>query len=166
MHHHPVVEEVIGVARDQYAKRNITNSFEGYQGDVASVDRQVQAIYEALLSYNIGYINPPASWEINIAAHAGGQVVRTPEQVIGERLGTCLDTTILFAAILEHIGINPVIVIIPGHAFIGYWRRADVRFPNVVVPMSETINAVDVGVLGLVETTAFASKKHPLRRVN
>lgn len=158
LHHHPIIPEIIGVARDLYAKRGIKNSFEGYQGNAAEIDRQVQSIYEALLSYNIGYINPPSSWEINVASNEGGQIVRTPEQVIGQRLGTCLDTTILLAAILEHIGIYPILIIIPGHAFLGYWRvRKNLMYP--VMPISQALNHVDAGQIGLVETTRFASHK-------
>lgn len=161
LHYHPAVSQLVNIARSVLSTQNAQDSFEGYQGDANAVERQVYAIYNAMLSLNIGYVNPPASWEIDIAMMqqgAGGQIVRTPDQVIEQRQGTCLDTTLLFAAVLEHLQISPIIILIPGHAFIGYWRIAK-HAPEVVMPISEIINYIDTDMIGLVETTAFASAK-------
>ena len=37
----------------------------------------------------------------------------------------CIDGTVLFASALENIGIEPLIVLIPGHAFVGWKRWTD-----------------------------------------
>ena len=63
----------------------------------------------------IFYAEPPASWGY-------GQKIRTPGDVLADRVGTCLDTTLLLASALEHVGITPVVWIALGHAFLGYWR--------------------------------------------
>jgi hypothetical protein len=44
-----------------------------------------------------------------------------------EKNGTCLDLSLLFAACLEHVGIMPVIFLIEGHSFPGYWRTNEAR---------------------------------------
>jgi hypothetical protein len=54
--------------------------------------------------------------------------------------------------------ISPIIFIIPGHAFVGYWRISK-HAPEVVMPISEVVNYIDTGMIGLVETTTFASNK-------
>jgi hypothetical protein len=161
LHYHPVINQIVNIARSILAAQNVQDSFEGYQGDAASVERQVYAIYNAMLTLNLGYINPPASWEIKQAMFEqgqAGQIVRTPDQVVEQRQGTCLDTTLLFAAVLEHLQIHPIIFLIPGHAFIGYWRVPK-HAPEVVMPISEIVNYIDTDMIGLVETTAFASSK-------
>jgi hypothetical protein len=63
----------------------------------------------------IHYAEPPASFE------ARGQKVRRPTTIAHERLGTCLDTTLLFAAALEAAGLYPVILLFDGHAAVGVW---------------------------------------------
>jgi hypothetical protein len=36
--------------------------------------------------------------------------------------GTCIDLTLLLASCLEYVDIYPVVVLLTGHAFVGYWR--------------------------------------------
>ncbi|MFY7857085.1 MAG: hypothetical protein ACOVQT_13160 [Rubrivivax sp.] len=106
--------------------------FDGYQSidpgatdpelRYAAVDRQVQAIWHTLVHIHpLSYINPPPSYGVST------QRVRTPTQVIGERRGTCIDLTLLLASCLEYVDIYPVIFLLTGHAFVGYWRGDDLH---------------------------------------
>ncbi len=91
-------------------------SLDGYQSeDRDTVKRQAAAVYAAMEKRNIIYVNPPANFE------SSGQRVRTPEEVIANREGTCIDLAVTYASILESIGINPLVFIIKGHAFAGFW---------------------------------------------
>jgi hypothetical protein len=81
------------------------------------VDKQVQAIWYAILNqHGLTYINPPPSYG------QGTQRLRTPSQLLAERRGTCIDLALLLAACLEYVGISPVLFLLSGHAFAGYWR--------------------------------------------
>jgi len=81
------------------------------------VDAQVQALWNALLhDLPLSYINPPPTYT------GSSQRLRTPSQVLEGKRGTCIDLALLFAACLEYIGIFPVVFLIKGHAFPGYWR--------------------------------------------
>jgi hypothetical protein len=51
--------------------------------------------------------------------------LRTPTDVVRGRRGTCIDLTLLLAACLEYLDIYPVIILLKGHAFAGYWRSAE-----------------------------------------
>lgn len=104
--------------------------FDGYQSidtqatdaeeRYAAVDRQVQAIWHALVHrHPLSYINPPPSYGNST------QRVRTPSQVMGERRGTCIDLALLLASCLEYVDIYPVLFLLTGHAFVGYWRGDD-----------------------------------------
>lgn len=81
------------------------------------VDKQVQAIWYAVLNtHGLNYINPPPSYG-NYT-----QRLRTPSQLLAERRGTCIDLALMLAACLEYVDIYPVIFLLTGHAFTGYWR--------------------------------------------
>ncbi|MBR5091539.1 MAG: DUF3320 domain-containing protein, partial [Ruminiclostridium sp.] len=113
---HPLVSEVISSAALVLQQWTGSPSFTGYQSeDPNVVKQQAAAIYAALQERNIAYIVPPASYEKT------GQRVRLPYTVLTERHGTCLDLTLLYASCLEQIGLNPLIIIIKGHAFCGFW---------------------------------------------
>lgn len=157
LHYHPVVEQVIDRARVILRQQGKSDSFEGYQGSPQEVERQAKAIYEALLHYQITYINPPTSWDAKSIlgnSSTAVQSIRTPELVLERKLGTCIDTAILFAAVFEHIGIRPVLFIVPHHAFVGYWR-VEKNFDNALVPLSEALNDIDTQRIGLIESTTI-----------
>lgn len=124
------------------------SSLDGYQSESPErVDAIARAVFDAMKARDIRYAEPPASWgDI-------GQKVRTPAEVLDGRLGTCLDTTLVMAAVLEQCGINSTIWLLRGHAFLGYWR-IDRAMSNVsTTEPIEVINQVDLGHIGLVETT-------------
>jgi hypothetical protein len=95
--------------------------FDGYQsGNPDLVDCEVQAIWSALLyDYRLSYIDPPPTYT------KASQRLRTPADIIRGGRGTCIDLALLFAACLEYIGIYPVIFLLQGHAFPGYWRELE-----------------------------------------
>lgn len=128
----PCVREVIGRAQ-RYLRVLLDDGvagFDGYQSiaqvaredvipdaDADIVDTQVRAIWSSLLhDYRIGYINPPPTF----TAHS--QRLRRPTDVLEGGHGTCIDLALLLAACLEYIGLRPVLFLIRGHAFPGYWR--------------------------------------------
>jgi hypothetical protein len=113
---HPLVNEVVSEASVFMQHWTGSPSFTGYQSeDPNVVKQQAAAVYAALQARNIAYIVPPASFE------KSGQRVRLPYAVLTEKHGTCLDLTLLYASCLEQIGLNPLIVIVKGHAFAGFW---------------------------------------------
>lgn len=121
--------------------------FDGYQsGDTSlserallrhPVDLQVQALWSALLyEHRLSYINPPPAYS------ESDQRLRTPSDVLAERRGTCIDLALLLASCLEFVEIYPVIFLLEGHAFPGYWRHDSFheRFERLVeidVPAGE-----------------------------
>jgi hypothetical protein len=122
----PAVARIISAARRYLVtlQDDPTAGFDGYQSlnpladdPSESIDRQVQAIWTALVhEYRLLYINPPPAYS------SRNQRLRTPGEVIGSNSGTCVDLALLLAACLEYIDIHPVIVLLTGHAFVGYWR--------------------------------------------
>ena len=103
-----------------------TAGFEGYQAideerddPTEDVDLQVQAIWSAIVhEWGLAYTNPPPTYSRGLES----QRLRTPSAILRERFGTCIDTSLLFAACLEMIDVYPVIFMLDDHAFPGYWR--------------------------------------------
>ena len=126
-------------------------SLNGYQSKDANRARyQAAAVYQVLQSLNITYSEPPASFE------ASGQRVRMNGTVLETRMGTCLDLTILAASLLEALGLFPLIVFTPGHAFAGVWLEEECFAEAVQDDASALTKRVASGVSSVCvfETTA------------
>lgn len=168
---HPLVSEVISEASVYLQQWCGSPSFTGYQSEDPNVVKmQAAAIYAALQARNIAYTMPPASYEKT------GQRVRLPYTVLTEKHGTCLDLTLLFASCLEQIGLNPLIVIVKGHAFGGFWLEdetfADCAEEDCSALKKRAAEGIDricvVECTDLVagESTDFArAEKHALARL-
>lgn len=113
---HPMLSRV-KVAAAQFLERWTGSSqLDEYQRqDRNRVRAQVAAIYEALRSEGIVYSAPPASFETS------GQRIRLADKVLTEKLGTCIDTSLLVASCLEACNIYPIIVMLNGHTMVGAW---------------------------------------------
>ena len=124
------------------------SAIDGYQSEnTERVDAIARAVFDAMRARDIRYSEPPASWG------DVGQKVRTPAEVLDGRLGTCLDTSLVMAAVLEQAGINSTIWVLGGHALLGYWRvDASLGAVSTTEP-ADLLNQVDLGNLVLIETT-------------
>jgi hypothetical protein len=98
--------------------RHPQKAFTGYQQSTPeSVRDQVKAIYDELSAMPLTYISRAISFG-NSDSQAIQRVL-TPRNTLKSH-GNCIDLAVLMASILESININPVIVLIPGHAFLGW----------------------------------------------
>lgn len=149
----PKINQIVEVAH-KYLRSladRVSVGFDGYQSYQSSaqeadrwegVDCQVRAIWSALLlEYQLGYINPPPSYE------AFRQRLRTPSQTLGGGFGTCVDLALLLVAAMEWIEIHPVLFLLNGHVFAGYWKdvRAHQDFMDVMtdaVPSPDDTDAM------------------------
>ncbi|MCB9409353.1 DUF3320 domain-containing protein [Mycolicibacterium sp.] len=133
---------------DRLAQTTGNSAIDGYQSENPQrVDAIVAAVFDSMQARDIRYAEPPASWGDD------GQKVRTPAEVLEGRLGTCLDTTLTFAAVLEQAGINSTIWVLKGHAFLGYWRSDSALSMVSNTEIVDVVNQVDLGNIRLVETT-------------
>ena len=99
----------------------------GYFAEPARVIRQAQWIYTALQEEQVHYYCPPAGFEPR------GQKIRIPRFVLNDetKQGTCLDLAILYATCLEGASIHPVIFVITGHAFVGFFTEKEQALPFI-----------------------------------
>ena len=144
----PAVDRILRDASLVLRRAGKTDTIEGYQsGSRKRVWEIVSAIYTAIANFGLSYAVPPASFERN------GQKVRLPGQILEGKVGTCLDTTLLFASALEQAGLNPLVVMPEGHAFVGVWLQPE-DLANIVTDEAEILRKrVKLQDLLLVETT-------------
>ena len=109
----PEVNEVLKVAARLLDKQTGDSSLQGYQQGNKRAATITLAIYEALKTRGIDYITPPASFENT------GQRVRSTVEVLQTGFGTCIDLSVTYAACCEAAGLNPVVLIVHGHAMAG-----------------------------------------------
>jgi hypothetical protein len=95
------------------AKKRIDGTFAGEQ---MATFPQVKAIWDELSAQGVSYVMDPAV----LADFGFAQRTRLPAEVLESKNAQCLEGTILFATLLEAIGLEPIIVRVPGHAFVGW----------------------------------------------
>lgn len=109
------VDEVISKAKEYSDKRHLI----GYQIDDDALQSkettaEARAIFMALREYGISYVNSPLSFSVGST-----QRVRTPYESIRDRSANCIDGAVLFASLFENLGMEPLIILGPGHALVG-----------------------------------------------
>ncbi len=154
---HPYITEIVKNASVLLQKWDNDPSFTGYQKQSANaVRKQMAAIYGALQQENIGYCMPPASFETI------GQRIRLCNAIKEQKLGTCIDLTLLYAGCLEYVGLNPLVIVKKGHAFVGCWLE-DEYFPECVQDDPSMLTkriASGINQICLVESTCFVASNN------
>lgn len=151
MPNHPSITAMMNDVANRLLRTTGSDSIQGYQAGPERVDQIVAAIFAEMHARGIRYSEPPASWADT------GQKVRTPGDVLDGRVGTCLDTVVVMAAALEQAGIRPLLWVVEGHAFLGYWREEHSLAAAAQTDAGDVVNLIDLGHVRLVETTMLTS---------
>lgn len=145
---HPALTPVLHACAERMEQVTGDGSLNGYQsGDPSRVRAMLAATHDAISAVGIRYVSAPPSFE------GVGQKIRTPEQVLGERLGNCLDLSLLYAAVLEQMGLQPIVVLQNSHAFVGVWLSQKDRDKVEVGPCIELRKSVSAGAAQVLEAT-------------
>lgn len=113
------------------------------------------AIWSAVGGLSINYVVPPSSFE------NWGQKVRSPSWVASNRLATCLDSTLFLAACLEQARLNPIVIVIQGHAFCGVWLAPETFTTSIVDDVTAIRKRIALKELIVFETTALTHRPVP-----
>lgn len=79
---------------------------------------QAHAIYRALQELGVSYVKS-SGVQAARANQDAAERIRLPNQSLRTASANCIDGVVLYAALFENLGMEPVIVIVPGHAYIG-----------------------------------------------
>jgi hypothetical protein len=118
---HPEIGRMLRHVYDYKKRLNGYQDGESSEETARSVREQARAIFSALKDKaGLVYANSALNWKIE--PNLITQKVRLPSECLAEgRRANCLEGAILFASLLELIGIEPLLVLVLGHAFVG-WR--------------------------------------------
>ena len=114
--------------------------YQKYSADTSieqSSRRVVSAIFDLLQKRGIKYVQ-------NESIGSVGQKIQYPIETLREKEGICIETSTLFASILEAAGFQPFLVLIPSHSFVG-WR---------VNKKSDTLDFIETTLIGNSKATA------------
>ncbi len=154
---HPEVAKIAARASSYLKEWTGDPSLDDYQTkDPTRVLSQAAAVYSALCESDLLYATTPASF------NKVGQRVRLCDTVMRHKMGNCLDLTLLYASVLESIGLNPLLILTDGHIFAGVWLE-QLTFPEAVQDDVSLITkrlADGVNEIAVVESTLFTSGKN------
>ncbi|MEL6795597.1 MAG: DUF4011 domain-containing protein [Planctomycetota bacterium] len=147
---HPRIAELLGAAREAMREISGADALDGYQsGSRQRAAQLAEACFNAAAARGIGYITPPASFE------TAGQRVRLVDRVVSEKLGTCLDLSLLLMSQWEQCGLHSLLLLPEGHAMPAVWTH-DAHLPEAVIDEPSRIrNLVELGEVVPVESTVL-----------
>lgn len=148
------VDQLLGNASQILRKAGKPDAIDGYVSNSRErVWLIASSIYSSVVGMQVGYALPPASFERN------GQKIRLPGQVATNKVATCLDSTLLFAAAFEQAGLNSLVILTQGHALVGLWLQKE-DLSSVLIDEAEILRQrIPLKELILIETTLAV--QHP-----
>lgn len=142
--HDPTILQLVSSARN-YVRRGRLAGYHLPGGSAPAVAAQVgdeaRGVFEAMKHLGISYVDSTPTYG-KFTSHA--ERVRLPRETLSLSSADCIDLSVAFASAMENLGLEPVIVLVPGHAFTGV-RLApgstDILYLDLTVMPSGTFEA-------------------------
>ena len=158
------VKRLQAKASDLLGRMTNNPSIDAYQGDCERVAKICRALFETVRDKYIHYAEAPADFGLP------GQKLRLPHEIMKYKLATCLDTTLLLAALAEACKLHPVVVLVHGHAYLGVFlvkknlSEAVVRKPDELRRFCRANEMVMIETTGVCHGVTFAAACETGRR--
>jgi hypothetical protein len=119
----PLIDQILKTAAAQDIGTNSDLAFSGYQGSLDDVMQQVFAIWNVFQSHGIKYsdITGTSAPQVSVIS----QYVRTLTESFNNNQANCVDGSVLFASVLQKIGIDTFLVLLPGHMMVGFFTDSE-----------------------------------------
>lgn len=154
---HPAISGLSQTAARYLGKWTSDPSLNGYQSnDPNRIVDMAAAAFAAIQELNITYAALPASFEDL------GQRVRLISNIMDNRLGNCMDITLLYVAVLEAMDLNPLMIMVDGHIFAGLWLIDDTFSDPYMDDPSQLEKRTTFGIdeIIMIECTAVCAGKN------
>lgn len=112
------VEKVLSQAKEFAPLRRLPG-YEPWKGATEqekSTSIQAKAIYNAIKRSGLSYVKSSTTFGKNLNVT---QRVRMPKESLNQSSANCIDASVMFASLFENLGMDPVVVLVPGHAYVG-----------------------------------------------
>jgi hypothetical protein len=117
--HDPAVQQLVSSARN-YVRRGRLAGYalpgNSAPAVAAQVEDEARGVFEAMKHLGLSYVDSISTYG-NFASKA--ERVRLPRETLSMNGANCIDMSVAFASAMENLGMEPVIVLVPGHAFTG-----------------------------------------------
>jgi hypothetical protein len=144
----------------------------GYEQDKStaaqkrSTTQQVAAIYRALQQAGVSYVK--SSGTFGAAANSSfAERVRLPRNSLQHVSANCIDGAVLYASLFENLGLESVVLLVPGHAYVGVRlaeNSGDYLYLETALTGRATFQtAVQAAQRGLARYSADKSIRIPIR---
>jgi hypothetical protein len=110
----PAVEALIRSAGNYDPSHAMTSGYTKAGDSDNSVYQRLSDLWQAeTTDYSLTYISTTISF-----APGSSQRIRLPAEVLNQASGNCIELVLLYASAVEALGMDPVIVLVPGHAYL------------------------------------------------
>jgi len=116
----------------------------GYTDDNAKA--AFNNVFDYLHDKGVKYISPVSEFPSSSSDAHLAQYLMYPKDVIANTGGTCIETSICMATMMEAVGVSTVIFLIPGHAI-----------PGIILPQSGSIYPIESTAVGSTCSAADAN---------
>ena len=116
--HDPLVEKVLSRAKEFAPARRLPGYEEGRNAAQQALSTYVQAraIYRALQDSGVSYVKSSMAFGRNADV---SERVRMPRESLRQVSANCIDGAVMYASLFENLGMQPEIVLVPHHAYVG-----------------------------------------------
>jgi hypothetical protein len=122
--HDPAVESVLARAKEFMPGRRLPG-YEEWKSppQQAQMTREeAKAIYRALQNSGVSYVKSSLTFGENTNV---SERVRMPAESLHQLSANCIDGVVMYASLFENLNMDPVVVLVPGHAYVGVRESAD-----------------------------------------
>lgn len=116
---------------------------QGYQNGGKDIVRQMEAAYIMLYNMNMKYVSDTFTFNKSFECY---QHVRTPDKVLEDCSGNCLELSILYASIMEAMELETIIAFPPGHAIVGVVFATDIYETEAESEPDDKLPIVEINV--------------------
>lgn len=111
---HPKIDGILS----EILSQGIVTKFEGSRTD-KKVDNQMRAIWFYALNRGMAYSSITCT--SNGSKKSNSQYIRFFDDVYNNRQANCIDACVFFSSIMRKVGMYPIIIVEPCHAYLGYY---------------------------------------------
>lgn len=128
----PELDRILGHALSE----GYVDGFIGYQGTRGDVVKQAEAIYKSL--QDLGFKYSSITGSSGESEKIFTQHIRFVSESLATSQANCIDGTVILASLFMKIGLNPVIITVPGHAYVGVYKST-AKEREFLVPIETTV---------------------------
>jgi hypothetical protein len=116
--HDARIEALLRRAKELMPKRRLPG-YEPWKSPAEqeqSTYAQAKAIYRALQRSGVSYVKSSLTLGRNSTV---SERVRMPHESLQHISANCIDGAVMYASLFENLGMDPVVILVPGHAYVG-----------------------------------------------